>query len=258
MRILAIIGSPRKKNTYKIVKEFEDSLKETIDLQFEYLFLNDYNLDICKGCLNCVRLGENHCPHNKIVSQLINKLQEADGVIFSSPVYIDNITGLMKNFLDHLVYLVHRPPFLDKYALVLSTTMGSGLDNVLTYLEKTAIKLGFSVVGRFGVKVPTFDKKKGKKEIKKISKDFIDSIENEKWIKPSFWAVLYFKIMRVLVKEILSNDFKLDYEYWKENGWFTRNYFKKGKIGWFKNFLTNLIIFFIKKEIEKKKEIQKH
>ncbi|MCL6590984.1 MAG: hypothetical protein K6U80_13650 [Firmicutes bacterium] len=33
----------------------------------------------------------------------------------------------MKNFLDHFTYFFHRPRFLDKTALVFSTTGGSGL-----------------------------------------------------------------------------------------------------------------------------------
>ncbi|MFO8020228.1 MAG: NAD(P)H-dependent oxidoreductase [Promethearchaeia archaeon] len=251
MKILAIIGSPRKKNTFSIVELFEKHLTRAEDIDFEYLFLDNFDLDLCKGCLNCVRLGKESCPHSEIVSEIVQKIEIADGIIFSSPVYIDNVTGLMKNFLDHLAYVVHRPQFLDKYALVISTTMGSGLDKVLMYLEKTAIKLGFSVVGRFGAQIPTFNIKERKTEIKHLSKEFITSIRDNKWIKPSFWALLYFKIMRLLVKDILGTDFEQDYQYWRQKGWFESDYFKEGNVGWFRNMLTNVITYFIKKKIEK-------
>ena len=251
MKILAIIGSPRKQNTYSLVKIFEKRLKLINEIDFEYLFLKEYNIGICKGCLNCISYGKSSCPKSDIISSIVSKMDKMDGVIFASPVYIDNITGLMKNFIDHLVYIIHRPKFLDKYALILSTTKGSGLSQVLEYLKKTAIKLGFSVIGTFGARTPTFNEKESKKEINELCKDFLHSIQNKKRIKPSFWALLYFKIMRFLVKDLLKNDFELDYKYWKNKGWFESTYFKDGKVGWFKNLLSKIVFSFMKMNIRK-------
>jgi len=51
MRILAIIGSPRKKgNTYNMVRRLEDDLRARGELEFEYVFLKDENLELCQGC----------------------------------------------------------------------------------------------------------------------------------------------------------------------------------------------------------------
>jgi multimeric flavodoxin WrbA len=36
-------------------------------------------------------------------------MQEADGVIFASPGYTANVSGLMKNLMDRLAYTAHRP-----------------------------------------------------------------------------------------------------------------------------------------------------
>lgn len=251
MKILAIIGSPRKQNTYSLVKIFEKKLTRINEIDFEYLFLTEYKIGICKGCLNCIRLGKSSCPKSDTISSIVSKMDKSDGVIFASPVYIDNITGLMKNFIDHLVYIVHRPKFLDKYALILSTTKGSGLDQVLEYLKKTAIKLGFSVVGTFGTRTPTFNEKESEQEINELSKNFLHSIRSKKRMKPSLWSLLYFKTMRFLVKEILRDDFELDYKYWQNKGWFESTYFKDDKVGWFKNLLSKIVLFFIKRNIKK-------
>ncbi|MGV9200003.1 MAG: hypothetical protein ACOC4M_14450, partial [Promethearchaeia archaeon] len=79
-------------------------------------------------------------------------------------------------------------------------------------------------------------------------------IRNDKWKKPSFWALLYFKIMRVLVRDILSTDFREDYQYWRKKGWFDGDYFKQGNVGWFRNMLTNIITYFIKMQIKKNRK----
>jgi multimeric flavodoxin WrbA len=59
-------------------------------IEFEYLFLMDFNLEMCRGCFSCVKN--------------------------MSPVYCQNVTGLMKNFIDRLSYLFHRPRFFSQKA----------------------------------------------------------------------------------------------------------------------------------------------
>jgi len=62
MKLLAINGSPRIGNTDQVVKYFIKSLKEHTDIDFEEIYLKDYKLDFCKGCHNCILIGENKCP----------------------------------------------------------------------------------------------------------------------------------------------------------------------------------------------------
>lgn len=63
MKILAIIGSPKGKgNSYRVTKEVEEKMKEIEDVNFEYIFLKDIDLQMCRGCFSCVVKGENFCP----------------------------------------------------------------------------------------------------------------------------------------------------------------------------------------------------
>jgi len=64
---------------------------------------------------------------------------EADGIIFVSPVYCENVSGLMKNFIDRFDYVFHRQRFFDQKAMVLSTSAGGGLKDTLDYLKKLQI-----------------------------------------------------------------------------------------------------------------------
>lgn len=57
-------------------------------------------------------------------------MDEADVLIFTTPVYVYHCTGSMKAFLDHYGYrwMVHRPEqkMFTKQAVVISTAAGSG------------------------------------------------------------------------------------------------------------------------------------
>ena len=51
MRILVITGSPRKGDSYQIVKLFEEKLNSLEKVEFKYPFLKDTNLEFCRGCM---------------------------------------------------------------------------------------------------------------------------------------------------------------------------------------------------------------
>ncbi len=56
-RVLAIIGSPRKGETYKAVMNFEQALKDFGPVEVEYIMLSKVALQDCTGCHNCMPCG---------------------------------------------------------------------------------------------------------------------------------------------------------------------------------------------------------
>jgi multimeric flavodoxin WrbA len=107
------VGSSHGKgNTYKVTKQLEEKIKKLGKVEFNYLFRKEANLKLCRGCFTCVTKGEYLCPikddRTKIEEQMLN----SDGAIFTSPVYVFNITALMKNFIDRFACASHRPLFL--------------------------------------------------------------------------------------------------------------------------------------------------
>ncbi len=65
MRILAIMGGPRKGYGTMIMQQLEYQLKLIQKVEFEYLYLKDVNLELCRGCHNCFFKGEDKCPVGK-------------------------------------------------------------------------------------------------------------------------------------------------------------------------------------------------
>lgn len=248
MKILAIIGSPRKNgNSYKITKQVEEKMKQLDnEVKFEYLFLTDANLEQCKGCLICILKGEHFCPIKDDRAKIRQQMLGADGVIFVSPVYVMNVTSLMKNFIDRFAYVCHRPCFFKQYAMLISTAAGIGLKETLNCLSAFPDATGFNIVHKLGVitsVVPQTEDKKNKIKNKtdNAAIKFYKSIKTKKQIAPKLGNLIQFKVFKILsssLKDILL----ADYEYYKDK----KNYFFATKI----NILKKLVAWFIGKMIK--------
>jgi multimeric flavodoxin WrbA len=153
MKVLAIMGSPKGKGAgYKVVQLIEKRMKEAGNVEFEYLFLKDGNLGLCKGCFACVTKGEGKCPLMDDREKIGQMIQDSDGVILSSPGYVQNVSWLMKNFIDRFAYTNHRPVFHRQKVLLVANSGGAGLKEALAPMR---IALGGArVVHELGVGTP--------------------------------------------------------------------------------------------------------
>lgn len=218
MKILAIIGSPKSNgNSYNATKEVELKLKQLDNVEFEYLFLNDVDLNMCRGCFNCVVKGEDLCPLKDDRAEIESKMLNVDGIIFVTPVYCQNVSGLMKNFIDRFAYVFHRPRFFDQKAMILSTSGGAGLKETLDYLMNLEI-WGFGKPVKLGLITPHWPhskelKVKNKKNIDKATNDFYKKINTGKE-SPNFMTYMHFKFLKATseMEEYLPADKKF-YKY---------------------------------------------
>lgn len=221
MKILVIMGSPRKGNTYRAAKKIEESMQAMGSVEFEYLMLKDANLSQCRGCLVCFTEGENHCPCKDDAPIIEQKIHAADGVIFATPVYGMNVSALMKTFIDRFSYIFHRPRFFHKKALILSTAGVLGLKEVLDYLKLVAGIWGFEVSSSAGIVTPEPVSKKKEQEnnrkLEKAASIFYNSLKKERR-PPGLRDILIFRGQKASFGE-LSKISPADYAYWKEKGW---------------------------------------
>jgi multimeric flavodoxin WrbA len=153
MKILAIMGSPKGKGSgYKVVRKIEDRMKAMGDVEFEYLFLKDANLKPCTGCYTCMAKGEDKCPLKDDRAAIEQKLLATDVVILSSPLYVLDVSWLMKNFIDRLAYTNHRPRFHHQKVM---TVVNMGGDSPKAALSLLRYALGGSrIVHELGVATP--------------------------------------------------------------------------------------------------------
>lgn len=111
MKLIGIVGSIRKDSYNKKLAKFIQS-KYKVDFDLELLPLNNipmYNQD-----------DENNEP--KEVSNLKEKIENADGVIIITPEYNYSVSGVLKNTLDWLSR--GKAPIVNKPLLILGASMG--------------------------------------------------------------------------------------------------------------------------------------
>jgi len=112
MKILAICGSPRKGNTEFMLNKV---LEGAGDVEKELILLRNLNIKPCTGCDICYNEGK-PCPIEDNMKQLYEKLLKADVIIFGSPNYFKNVSGLMKDFIDRTNAIAEPPRLKNKKA----------------------------------------------------------------------------------------------------------------------------------------------
>ncbi len=100
MKILAIVGSPRKNgNTDTIINSIMNGVVEC-GAEVEKIYLTDLKFKGCIACEGCAKTMK--CVIKDDMQQVYEKMEGADGLILGSPTYFYNVTGLMKSYIDRL------------------------------------------------------------------------------------------------------------------------------------------------------------
>jgi multimeric flavodoxin WrbA len=229
--VLVISGSPRRRgNTCKITQLVEEELAALGDVAFEYLALKELNLGYCRGCLVCMKKGEEHCPCRDDSIMVRDKMIAADGIIFTSPVYVHTVTALMKNFYDRFSYLCHQPRFRDKAAMFIVTTELSGGEETLEYMRFPAFAWGLKISASLDVVYPGFTNGGEYRDhmLQRISRAagnfYSDLVLDDR--KPMFRELMFFNLMKTKVT-LHRNFLPADYNYWQQQGWLDRDFYSE-------------------------------
>lgn len=213
--VVAINGSPRKANTTLLLNRIGGVLAKH-GIKTTVLSLSDYRIMECIGCETCIR-KTGKCFQDDASEAVLSQLRNADGIILSSPVYLMQITSSMKRMIDKTPSWTHRPPLVGKPVLLASTSAGSGLRDVLTYLEKVAIQWGAHPTGFIG-RSNVNQSPVTEDDLKK----FIWHLTNpqEKY-KPSYKQITQYQVQKVLSLKVLD----IDKQFWAKKGWDKQVYY---------------------------------
>lgn len=256
MKILAIMGSARKGNTYRAVQRIEENLKKHGDVDFEYLYLKDAKLETCRGCTACILRGEEKCPLKDARAEIEAKILSTEGVIFASPNYASNVSGLMKNLIDRIAYAGHRARFFEQQALYIVTSAGpGGMKECMAAMSGPLSSFGFRTAGKLALMTPPFKlpqkyADKNEHEIEAAALQFYDAIKNQGPATPSLMEVVGFRSIQTMgneFKALYETVYHADFQYWMEKGWMDQNkyYYTNVKIGFVKKMLAKVIVALI-------------
>lgn len=108
MNIVVINGSPkgRKSNTNVIVSSLLKGAEEA-GAQTTNIFLSEKDIKHCTGCIVCWTKHPGRCIISDDVAEIIAKLGTANVIALATPVYFENITSLLKAFIDRLTMIVN-------------------------------------------------------------------------------------------------------------------------------------------------------
>lgn len=246
MKIIVIIGSLRKKNTYETIKKIEEYHTNYTDVTYEYLFLKDMDLKLCKGCHVCISHGEEKCPLKDARDEIIAKIEAADGVILASPNNVMNVNWLMKNYIDRFAYTMHRPRYFDQHFMMVITSgsyMGSKQAmNALSMMSSggkiTSKLIVFNAPGMNTAKIKKQDVK-----IKKAAKKFVVALAHKQKHRPSFGFLIWFSVFKAFSAESKTY-LPADYTFFKDKNYFIEiqlSRFQKSIIAFFTRFFTFMI-----------------
>jgi multimeric flavodoxin WrbA len=242
-KILAVIGSPRKGETYQAVSNFIETLKNFEPAEVEYIMLSRVALQDCTGCHNCILKGREYCREAQKVRELQDKMLSANAVILATPVYNQYVTALMKKFLDYFTFLWHRPEMFGVKFFGISSGGGMFKD-VFKLLRSNVESWGGTWVGELGV--PHYDsltvkfKQKCNQDFKKKAELLLKGIEKKDKPIPGINRLMMFNIWRMNAKACKESN-PADYAYWNENHLFESDFYYPVRINMFVRTVTGII-----------------
>ena len=115
MKITVFNGSPRsgKGNTHVMVQAFLEGANDA-RATTENIFLVKKNIQHCDGCFLCWTSHPGQCVIKDDMETLREKLLASDVIVYATPVYVDNVTGILKTFMDRLVPLIYPHFYKDE------------------------------------------------------------------------------------------------------------------------------------------------
>ena len=176
MKILAISGSPREKNTHYMIKK----VLEKVEDQAEIIKLSDLQIKPCTSCRVCTKAPFD-CIQTDDMKRLSIKLRLAEVIILASPVYFDNVTGTMKNFFDRCLGLYWSKKLEGKKVVLLSVASGereSSPERCLDSMSYWAELMKMDIIAKVGV-IKNETKSKDE-ELGKISEKILEELQGYK------------------------------------------------------------------------------
>ncbi|MBN2005883.1 MAG: flavodoxin family protein [Anaerolineae bacterium] len=104
MHVVVINGSPKrdKSNTTWVLTPFLEGMKAA-GAEVELFYTKDLDIKPCQGDFYCWLKNPGKCFQKDDMAMLLPKVAQADVLVLATPVYVDGISGPLKNLMDRMI-----------------------------------------------------------------------------------------------------------------------------------------------------------
>jgi multimeric flavodoxin WrbA len=230
MKILVLIGSYRRNgNTDQLAGLIRDGLQKEAEihlqnLEIETIYLGHQQINPCRGCRICFERGEDKCPLKDDLLPVKAKMKQADGILVASPIYVDDVSGITKTWIDRLAHVCHRPEFAGKCAYLVTTVGSSPSSHSLRTLNLALSTWGFHIIGQEGFKTgalmqPEETRSRFQERAERIAHRLFKALYDRQFTRPSFMSLMMFRIQQLAWQRADPKKSPYDYQYWENTGW---------------------------------------
>lgn len=146
MKVLALNGSSNAKGvTYAAMNIVGEELKkESIEMEIVHVGAKGVS-----GCVNCKKCREtHHCVINDKVNEIIDRIDDFDGILLGCPAHYMDVPGPFKAFLDRLLYATeHLEGHTHKVCASIAVCRRAGAINTFQQLNNYLYCSNMIIVG---------------------------------------------------------------------------------------------------------------
>lgn len=223
MKIVLIHGQNHKGSSYHIGRMLVDKIDIEKEVT-EFFLPKDLN-HFCLGCYKCIE-GDERCPFYDEKKSIMDAVEAADLLIFTTPTYCLRSSAPMKSFIDltFTYWMSHRPKkcMFSKKAVVVSTAAGSGAKSATKDVTTALFYWGVPLVKTYGVVLQAMNwdmvSPKKKEKIQKDMTRLAKKVSNGKRPSVGIKTRFIFKMMAGMQAAGFGSS-PIEKEYWENNGW---------------------------------------
>ena len=133
MKVILVNGSPHEKGcTYTALTEVQKTLEKN-EIETEIFWVGNKSISGCLGCGNCIKTRK--CFMEDKVNEFLEKVPEADGFVFGTPVHFASGSGMITSFMDRAFY-GRRELFKNKLASAVVSCRRGGATSTFDQINK--------------------------------------------------------------------------------------------------------------------------
>jgi multimeric flavodoxin WrbA len=220
MKIIAISSSPKGKasNTLRLLEAAVAGARAA-GADGEIVDVTKLKINFCKGDVSCYRTGT--CFQDDDYCALRDRIVAADGIIISTPNYIDNVPAQLKVVIDRSANFIHEQLLDGKYGFTIVTSGSANYDPVLKIMEDFMQKSGGLSTGRLGLAMAQGPDAAvtAEKKAREMGEDLAKAIKEKRAYPQQTAEHRKWKDQFANTVKFNKENWKHNYDLWLSKGW---------------------------------------